>query len=122
MADKKKYVDELEVQRERLMMQLPGWKVWFVRNYIGRTHSWSAAPEDAQIAMIIADDPRDLLSKCREIEARIEDRILDAQDALDRERANATPERLAVLQAAMKGLAALRVMLAARKAGIEIPN
>lgn len=120
MADKNS-ADDLEVQRGRLMMQLPGWKVWFVRNYIGRLHSWSAAPEDAQIAMVIMDDPRDLLSKCREIEAHIEDHILEAQDALDRERASATPERLAVLQAAMRGLAALHVMLAARRAGIEMP-
>ena len=120
MADEK-YADVLDVQRRRLMMQLPGWKVWFIRNYIGRWHSWSATPEDAQIAMVVVNDPRDLLSECREIEVHIEDRILEAQDALDRERAGATPERLAVLQAAVNGLLALRVVLTARKAGIGCP-
>jgi hypothetical protein len=94
--------------------------VWFVRNYTARVHSWSARPEGAQIAMVVAYDPGDLMAGCREIEAHIEDRILEAKDALDAERDGATKERLNVLQKAVEGLITLRVLLVAQQAGIRI--
>lgn len=114
------FKDALETRRLQLMTQLPGWDVWVVRNYSARVHAWSARPTGAQNAMVTVYDPDDLKAGCREIEAHIEDRILEAQDALEHERDGATPERLGVLVAAVEGLMALRVLLTAREAGIQL--
>lgn len=119
MADKER-ADGVEIQRRQLMTELPGWDVWVVRNYQARVHAWSARPIGAQIAMVEVYDPDDLRAECREIEAHIEDRILEAHAALEAERADATPERLKVLRLAYEGLMTLRVLLVARRAGIRI--
>lgn len=112
--------DALETRRKQLMTELPGWDVWVVRNYQARVHAWSARPIGAQIAMVEMYDPEHLLAGCREIEAHIEDRILEAHAALEAERDGATPERLNVLRKAVEGLMTLRVLLAARQMGIQI--
>ena len=111
-----------DIMRTRLQRELQGWRVWFTLSFTQTQHSWSAMPAGAQVAVIVVPDADLLLGKCREYEENIEEHILDAQEVLERERDTAPTPRLNLLTAHLDSLMSLRVLLTARKAGIEVPS
>lgn len=112
----------VDITRTRLQRELQGWRVWYTLNFIGQYHSWSAMPAGAQVAVLTVPDADTLLEKCREYEENLDKHILDAQEVLEREKDTAPAPRLNVLTAHLESLMSLRVLLTARKAGIEIPS
>ena len=111
-----------DITQARLARQLPGWRVWYTLSFAQQEHSWSAMPIGAQIAVIIVSGADTLVEQCRDYEKNIEEHILDAQEVLERERDTAPAPRLNVLTAHLDSLMSLRVLLTARKAGLEIPS
>jgi len=111
-----------ERTRARLQQELPGWRVWYTLGFNGQEHSWSAMPVGAQAAVVIVYGHATLVEECREYEQTVEEHILDAPEKPERGKDTAPPPRLNVLSAHLDALMSLRVLLTARRAGIEVPS